>query len=87
MDGTDDDIIQPGPQNEDTKYLSRDDLKLIMDTKNADDVSIVYLNIGSLRKHLDELQNFLCATNCYPTIIALSETKITETENTDYNPS
>ena len=58
-----------------------------METKNADDVSIVYLNIGSLPKHIDELRNFLSATNCYPTIIVLSETKITEIENIDYNPS
>ena len=86
VDGADDDIIQPGPHNQDTKYLSRDDLKLIMDTKNSDDISIVYLNIGSLPKHIDDLRNFLSATNCYPEIIALAETKITETENIDYNP-
>ena len=86
--GTDDDItqIQPGLHNENTKYLSRDDIKHIMNTKNKCDVSILYLNIGSVPAHIDELQSFLVATNCYPTIIALAETKITETVNTDYNP-
>ena len=87
VDGTGDDVIQPGPHNENTTYLSREDLKHIMDTKHTTDISIVYLNIGSLPAHIDELRNFLFATNCYPTIIALAETKITETVNTYYNPS
>ena len=86
VDGTGYDIIQPGPQNENTKYLSREDIKTIMDTKNQNDISIVYLNIGSLPRHIDELQSFLFSTNCWPTIIALAETAITETVHTDYHP-
>ena len=57
-----------------------------MDARHTEDVSIIYLNIGSLPAHIDELQNFLFTSNCYPTIIALAETKITQTVNTEFHP-
>ena len=57
-----------------------------METKNKTDISIVYLNIGSLPLHIDELQSFLFSTNCWPTIIALAETRITETDHSEYHP-
>ena len=81
-----DDSIQPGIHNETTKYLSPDDVRLIMNAKTTDDISIIYLNIGSVPLHIDELQNFLVTTNCYPSIIALAETKITQTVNTEFHP-
>ena len=49
-------------------------------------MGISYLNIGSLPAHIDELQSFLHKTNCYPSIIALAETAITKTVNTEFNP-
>ena len=57
-----------------------------MNSKDANDLSIIYLNIGSLPAHIDELQSFLHKTNCYPSIIALAETAITKTVNTEFNP-
>ena len=57
-----------------------------MNSKNNNDISIVYLNIGSLPYHLEELRHFLISTNCYPEIICLAETKITETVNTEFHP-
>ena len=83
-EGADDDYIRI--QNEMNKYLGPNDIKQIMNTKNNGDISIVYLNIGSLPKHIDELQNFLSSANCYPSIIALAETKITDTVNSDFHP-
>ena len=85
-DVIDSDCLQPGQHNENTRYLSSEDLRLIMDAKHAEDISIIYLNIGSLPAHIDELQNFLFTSNCYPTIIALAETKITQTVNTEFHP-
>ena len=81
-----DDISLQGVQDHENKYLNQGDLKNIMNTANSNDISIVYLNIGSLPKHLDELEHFLEKSNCYPSFIALAETAITETANIDFHP-
>ena len=62
-------------------------MRNIMETTNEKDISIVYLNIGSLPAHIDELETYLEITNCYPSFIALAETKITETVNSLFLPN
>ena len=67
-------------------YLSNDEAKNCYCDKNANDVSLLHWNISSLPLHMNDLNNTLANLSAYPDIIALSETRITETVNKDYRP-
>ena len=68
------------------KYLSHSEVSDIVKNKDAQDISMIYYNTSSLPKHFDELKHSLRRMNFKPDLICLTETKITTTVNTYFQP-
>ena len=69
-----------------SEYSSIYDANLSLNSCNQRDLSILYINIVSLPSNMNELLHFLSRFDKKPDIISLTETKITETNNTHFNP-
>ena len=68
------------------EYYSNERLSNIIKQKRDGDITVLYYNIGSLPKHFHDLHSRLAILNFNPDIIGLSETKITDKVNSNYNP-
>ena len=58
------------------KYYEKDSLSSL--SFNSNSISIIHINIRSLQKNFDSLQEFLCLLPIMPKIICLSESRINQ---------
>ena len=65
---------------------SNERLSNIIKQKRDGDITVLYYNIGSLPKYFHDLHSRLAILNFNPDIIGLSETKVTNIVNSNYNP-
>ena len=68
------------------KYCSHQDANTTLNAADAQDLSILYLNIVSLPHNMNDLLIFLSRLDKKPDLITFSETKITDIVNTYYHP-
>ena len=80
-----DDIILPD-FNDLSNYCSLDDANISLNESHQRDLSVLYINIVSINSKMTDLLHFLSKFDKKPDLICLSETKITEKVNTNYNP-
>ena len=57
-------------------YYDPPDLTHELNFSETSNLSILHINIHSLRKHINDLQEFLSNSNFFPDIIAITETRI-----------
>ena len=70
-----------------TEYFSINDAKTHFSEKRKNDLCLIHLNISSLPANFNKLNNLLADLEVVPDVIALTETKITETTNNDFSPT
>ena len=68
------------------EYYSVDRLNTLINDKNKGELRVMVVNISSLPLNIDYLTTTLRLLNFAPDIIGLTETRITETVNSYYNP-
>ena len=68
------------------EYYSFERLKSVISHTNNGEITVMVVNIDTLPKNIDYLQETLSFTNFLPDIIGLSETRITEKVNSYYHP-
>lgn len=68
-----------------SKYHSVDEINNITQSEfqSANSLFLLHINIRSLSKHIDELQNNLNTLSCQPDIIAIRETKLNDNSITN----
>ena len=82
-----DDPDNPHQPYDISKYTTIEDANITLNnSKNASELSVLYINIVSLSGNIDDLTNFLAEFDNNPDLILLSETKITDKVNTNYIP-
>ena len=69
-----------------TKYTTVQDANVTLNAASYNDLSIMNINIVSLPAKMNELQALLSNFDKKPSLITLSETKITEKSNMHYVP-
>ena len=78
-----DDIDVP---NFDVEYYSKDDASQFFTEKHCNDLSLIHFNISSLPANFDKLINTLASLDVIPDIISLSETRMTDLVNLEFDP-
>ena len=68
------------------EYYSFERLKSVISHTNNGEITVMVVNVDSLPKNIDYLQETLSFTKFSPDIIGLSETRITEKVNSYYHP-
>ena len=67
-------------------YVSVDAARSRIPTKSTNDILRMHINIRSLSNNISELENLLAQLDVKPGLLAISDTKITETVNSFYAP-
>ena len=73
-------------QIDESEYYSYEKFKSILSKPNTGEITVMYANISSLPRRINDLNNTLTMLNFATDIIGLSETHITEKVNSYYKP-
>ena len=71
---------------DESEYYSYENFKSVLSKSNSGEITVMYANIGSLPRHINDLNDTLTMLNFSPDIIGLSETRITQRVNKHYKP-